>query len=237
MLDVAGLIPGASEGLGLGNKFLDDLRHADVLIHVVDVSGTTNAKGETTTGYDPSNDIDWLRSEIHNWVYHNLHKKWDQVARRHIATRATIVETLQLQLSGYGASHRIILDLVTALGPSYKPLDQWDKDIDLKHVVDTFLNVRFPTIVALNKIDVADADKNITKMARKYDESMLVYVSALAEAFLRKMAKSGFIRYYEGTDRFEMAHEEEPPLEPALKPVDEKMAQRLEKIRGAYFVI
>ena len=59
MLDVAGLVPGASEGKvgasapplrpadgpqGLGNKFLDDLRTADVLLHIVDVSGTTNEK-------------------------------------------------------------------------------------------------------------------------------------------------------------------------------------------------
>lgn len=31
----------------MGNKFLDDLRHADALIHVVDVSGTTDAEGKT----------------------------------------------------------------------------------------------------------------------------------------------------------------------------------------------
>lgn len=48
LLDVAGLVPGAHEGKGLGNKFLDDLRHADALIHVVDVSGTTDAEGKTT---------------------------------------------------------------------------------------------------------------------------------------------------------------------------------------------
>lgn len=63
MLDVAGLVPGAHEGKGLGNKFLDDLRHADALIHVVDVSGTTDAEGKVTRGYDPSFDITWLRSE------------------------------------------------------------------------------------------------------------------------------------------------------------------------------
>lgn len=45
LLDVAGLVPGAHEGKGLGNKFLDDLRHADAFIHVVDVSGTTDAEG------------------------------------------------------------------------------------------------------------------------------------------------------------------------------------------------
>lgn len=46
LLDVAGLVPGAHLGKGLGNQFLDDLRHADALIHVVDVSGTTDAEGE-----------------------------------------------------------------------------------------------------------------------------------------------------------------------------------------------
>src|SRR3989344_4815991 len=36
ILDVAGLVPGASEGKGLGNKFLDDLTGADMFIQVVD---------------------------------------------------------------------------------------------------------------------------------------------------------------------------------------------------------
>ncbi|KAL8441978.1 hypothetical protein Emag_006755 [Eimeria magna] len=44
LLDVAGLIPGANEGRGLGCKFLDDLRLAHVLLHIIDISGTTNEK-------------------------------------------------------------------------------------------------------------------------------------------------------------------------------------------------
>ncbi len=76
LLDVAGLVPGAHEGKGLGNKFLDDLRHADALIHVVDVSGTTDAEGKVTRGYDPSVDIVWLRSEIVQWVLGNLMVKY-----------------------------------------------------------------------------------------------------------------------------------------------------------------
>ena len=76
LLDVAGLVPGAHEGKGLGNKFLDDLRHADALIHVVDVSGTTDAEGKSTRGYDPSKDIVWLRSEIEQWILGNLMEKW-----------------------------------------------------------------------------------------------------------------------------------------------------------------
>lgn len=86
MLDVAGLVPGASEGAGLGNQFLDDLRTANALIHVVDVSGTTDAGGKETVGYDPIHDIQWLRSEIHSWIFNNLHNKWTSTIRRHVAT-------------------------------------------------------------------------------------------------------------------------------------------------------
>ena len=52
LLDVAGLVPGAHEGKGLGNKFLDDLRHADALIHVIDVSGMTDAEGGIDSGQE-----------------------------------------------------------------------------------------------------------------------------------------------------------------------------------------
>ena len=76
LLDVAGLVPGAHMGKGLGNRFLDDLRHADALVHVVDVSGTTDAEGKATRGYDPSQDIVWLRSEIVRWIQGNLMEKW-----------------------------------------------------------------------------------------------------------------------------------------------------------------
>ncbi|RLF47649.1 MAG: redox-regulated ATPase YchF, partial [Thermoplasmata archaeon] len=45
VIDVAGLVPKAHEGRGLGNKFLDDLRQASALIHIVDASGSTDAEG------------------------------------------------------------------------------------------------------------------------------------------------------------------------------------------------
>lgn len=48
--DVAGLVPGACEGRGKGNKFLNDLLDADVLVHVIDLSGQTDADGKPTTG-------------------------------------------------------------------------------------------------------------------------------------------------------------------------------------------
>ncbi|MBU5558026.1 MAG: 50S ribosome-binding GTPase, partial [Candidatus Aenigmarchaeota archaeon] len=67
ILDVAGLVPGAHTGKGLGNQFLNDLVPADCLIHVVDASGTTDAEGKPTEGYDPCEDILFLENEIDLW--------------------------------------------------------------------------------------------------------------------------------------------------------------------------
>ena len=46
LLDVAGLVPGASEGAGMGNQFLDVLNQANALIHVIDVSGSMGAQNK-----------------------------------------------------------------------------------------------------------------------------------------------------------------------------------------------
>ncbi|KAI9289290.1 P-loop containing nucleoside triphosphate hydrolase protein [Umbelopsis sp. AD052] len=226
MLDVAGLVPGASEGQGLGNQFLDDLRHANALIHVVDVSGTTDASGKVTQGYDPINDIDWLRSEIHSWVLNNLLKKWPNIVRRHTATKSTAIETLQAQFSGYGSTIAVVAKFMDKLGIK-DHLETWD-DAMIGKVVDGFLDERFPTVVALNKIDMADADKNITKIMRKYDPNTLVLTSALAEAFLRDMHKKRYLNYQEGTD---IVDTKDDLPDSDLKPVDDKLRTRIEKVQ------
>ena len=66
LMDVAGLVPGASEGKGLGNKFLDDLRQADAFIHIVDGSGKTDSEGKPVENHDPVKDIEFLDKELDN---------------------------------------------------------------------------------------------------------------------------------------------------------------------------
>ncbi|MEM2090019.1 MAG: GTPase, partial [Candidatus Pacearchaeota archaeon] len=82
LLDVAGLVPGAHQGKGLGNQFLDDLRQADVLIHVVDASGLTNEEGKPTEGYDPCRDIRFLEEEIDMWFYTIITRNWKTLTRK-----------------------------------------------------------------------------------------------------------------------------------------------------------
>lgn len=232
LLDVAGLVPGAHEGKGLGNKFLDDLRHADALVHVVDVSGTTDAEGKATRGYDPSQDIVWLRSEIVQWIRGNLMQKWGSIKRRHIAVKATAVETLQGQFSGYGSTASVVARTLDKLALK-EPLEHWsDETID--RVVNAFTDEKFPTIIALNKIDHADADKNISKIAKMQDPSSIVLCSAISEVFLRKLAKQGFVRYTEGSEFVDTREDliaDGDPSGGGLKELDEKLKSRIENLK------
>jgi ribosome-binding ATPase len=116
LLDVAGLVPGASEGKGLGNKFLNDLRAADVLLHVIDVSGTTDEQGRKTEGYDPSRDVEWLRDEVIEWVFGNMWENWPNIVRRHVASKATAATTLQRCWSGYGLKPTVTQRILNAAG-------------------------------------------------------------------------------------------------------------------------
>lgn len=205
LMDVAGLVPGAAEGAGLGNKFLNDLRAASVLLHIIDVSGTTNEKGEVTVGYDPIDDVEWLESEMHQWVFHNIWDRWDSIARRHGATKATAEATLAAQFSGYGANVAMVAAaLKRARVKEPSGLEQWDEN-KVHHVVKCFIEVRFPTILVLNKAECSgDTDRNIGRICEKYDPEgdRCVVASALTECFLKNLRQKGFIRYPPGSDDF-----------------------------------
>ncbi|CAN9099703.1 GTP-binding protein [Alternaria sp. MG1] len=232
LLDVAGLVPGAHMGKGLGNRFLDDLRHADALVHVVDVSGTTDAEGKATRGYDPSQDIVWLRSEIVRWIQGNLMEKWGSIKRRHVAIKATAVETLQNQFSGYGSTSSVVARCLDRLALK-EPLQDWS-DETIERVVNAFTDEKFPTVIALNKIDHPDADKNIAKIAKTADPKSIVLCSAISEVFLRKLAKQGFIKYTEGSefvDTREDLIEQGDPDGGGLKELDEKLTTRIENLK------
>ena len=232
LLDVAGLVPGAHEGKGLGNKFLDDLRHADALIHVVDVSGATDAEGKETRGYDPSVDIEWLRGEIVRWVQGNLMEKWGSVKRRHVAIKANPVDTLQGQFSGYGSTSSIVARTLDRLGIK-EPLEQWS-DETISKMVNAFVDEKFPTILALNKIDHPDADRNISKIAKMQAPERIVLCSAISEVFLRRLAKQGYIKYKEGSEYLDTREDlidQGDPEGGGLKEMDEKLKSRIENLK------
>lgn len=226
LLDVAGLVPNAHLGRGLGNKFLSDLTEADCLIHIVDVSGTTDAEGKETRGYDPLNDIEWLQNEIFQWILGNLVERWGSVVRRHTSTKSSTLETLRQQLGGYYANKQLIGKALDRI-PNLPPLQEWDSAM-IEQVVKAFMDVKFPTVLALNKMDHADADKNVSKIMLKHPDLKCVLTSSLTEVFLRKLAAQKFIQYELGTE-FVDTLEDLPDSD--LKPMDDKLASRIENIR------
>ena len=199
---------------------------------MVDVSGTTDAEGKATRGYDPSVDIAWLRDEIVRWVLGNLMQKWGGVKRRHTAVKATAVETLQGQFSGYGANSTIIGRTLDRLQLK-QPLQDWD-DPTIEKVVEAFVDEKFPTVLALNKIDHPDADKNVAKISKQQSADRLVLCSAISEVFLRRLVKQGFVRYIPGS---EFVDTREDLLEAGeddgggLKELDEKLRTRIENLK------
>ena len=90
LVDVAGLVPGASEGKGRGNAFLADLSNCDALIQVVDAAASTDIEGNPR---QPPNDvgeaaksvqdeIDFLELELDNWILGLLEDSWARGVRR-----------------------------------------------------------------------------------------------------------------------------------------------------------
>jgi len=103
-IDVAGLVPDAHKGKGLGNKFLDDLRQAHALIHIVDASGSTDAEGNPCEigTHDPLKDIVFLEKEINYWLFGIIKKSWEIIARKCELENKKIEKMLTEQLTGLG---------------------------------------------------------------------------------------------------------------------------------------
>ena len=68
-MDIAGLVKGASQGAGLGNKFLANIRETDAIVHVVRCFDDENimhvvADAGTNVPVDPKGDIETIDLEL-----------------------------------------------------------------------------------------------------------------------------------------------------------------------------
>jgi len=156
--------------------------------------------------------------------YKSNHKHRGSVKRRHTAIKGNAVDTLQGQFSGYGSTKQIIARTLDKLELK-EPLEHWS-DETVEKVVNAFVDEKFPTVIALNKIDHPDSDKNVAKIAKLNDPNTLVLCSAISEVFLRRLAKQGFVKYTEGSefvDTKEDLIENGEPDGGGLKELDEKL--------------
>ncbi|HEU05216.1 MAG TPA: redox-regulated ATPase YchF, partial [Nitrosopumilus sp.] len=104
LIDIAGLVPGAHEGKGLGNQFLDDARQAEVLIHVVDISGSTDIQGQPVQvgSHDPLEDIEFVISEFDQWFAQILEREWQKLSKEIEQKTVQLVDGIAKRFSGLG---------------------------------------------------------------------------------------------------------------------------------------
>ena len=207
VLDVAGLVPGAHEGLGRGNQFLADLCGADVLVHIVDASGRTDSGGNIV---DPDggmvdsakDDVLWIFAELFEWILENVQAKRFSFDRR--------PDRLPQLFSGYQAKRTTVAAAFNLAGVDLAALQDADVDLDLsddviRRLVRAFLAVRFPCAVAANKADVPTSDTCIAKLRRYLDAeggpgrpSLVLPTSAAVEVGLRQLEAAGTLSIGQG---------------------------------------
>lgn len=217
LMDVAGLVPGASEGKGLGNQFLDDLRQADVFIHIVDISGTTDIEGKPTEGHDPMEDIKFLEDELNNWYYNIFMKVWQSFSRKVDMEGQKLSEAVAKQFSGLKVDEDQVKESLRALNLSEKA-STW-KDEDLMKFVAKLRSITKPMIIAANKIDIGSGKENYEKLKESSDFD-IIPCSADSELALRQAAKAEMIEYIPGERDFKV-----------LKELNDKQLEALNKIK------
>lgn len=224
LLDVAGLVPGAHEGRGLGNKFLDDLRQARVFIHVIDASGSTDEEGRPCEAgsHDPMEDVDFLQHEITMWLFGILHKNWNRLVRKALSEKLDIAKVIAEQLSGAGIMAEDVLEAKRAITKEYK---DWE-DEDMILLLDNLLKIAKPMMIVANKADLPHAEENIQRLKEKYDN--VVPASAEAELALSRAAEAGLIKYTSGEDEFEILQADKlsPQQLKALEYIRENVLQK-----------
>ncbi len=222
LMDVAGLVPGAHEGKGLGNQFLNDLNRADVLIHIVDASGTIDEKGEATAGYDPANDVRFLEEELDMWYLGILKKGWEKFARQVQANRTSIEEALAKQLSAFRVTEGLVADAVAKFHLNREKPAEWTGQ-QMKGLAVELRRATKPIIIACNKMDLPGSFGNYERLKREFPHYTFIPCSGDSEIALKEAAKKGLIDYLPGSADFRV-----------LKPeaLNEKQGLALEYIRG-----
>jgi ribosome-binding ATPase len=202
LMDVAGLVEGASEGKGLGNQFLDDLRKADVFMHIVDISGTTDAEGKEGQG-DPVADVKMLENELDKWYRGILAKVWHKLSRTIQTSKQDFAATIAKQFSGLKVDEDDVKDvtLKLKLDPE-KPAD-WSEE-DLAKFATTLRHMTKPMIIAANKVDKPNSKENFERLKKEYPDLMVIPCSADSELALREAAQHELIEYIPGEKTFKI---------------------------------
>ena len=220
-IDVAGLVAGAHEGRGRGNQFLDDLRQASVLVHVIDVSGETAGEGNLVGvgAHDPRDDVAFLEDEVAYWIKDILARGWDKVSKQIMLTHARTEVAIQARLAGLGVTVPDMYKVLAGLDLD-ENVTKWTQD-QLMALAREVRKVSKPILIAANKADKAPPE--LLESLMELRGEMVIPTSAEYELALRKADKAGLIVYEPGDEDFDI---------PDPSKLSEAQIKGLEHIRG-----
>ena len=223
LVDCAGLVPGAWQGRGLGNQFLDEIRQADALIHIVDASGSTDSEGKPCDpgAHDPTEDVRFLERELDMWLLQIVKKEWTRAVRGVEGAKEDLTVILDEKLSGLGIRRNHILSAKTKTGLNFEKPSAWTEE-QLLSLITELRKSSKPLLIAANKMDVSPAEKNLEKLRAM--GHMAVPCCAEAELALRRAAEKGMISYIPGDSNFKTDTAElSPEQSNALTHIKEKV--------------
>tara|TARA_B100001778_G_scaffold186178_1_gene153359 strand:- start:3 stop:1277 length:1275 start_codon:yes stop_codon:yes gene_type:complete len=231
LVDVAGLVPGASEGRGRGNAFLSDLANCDALIQVVDAAGLTDIEGNPIAAVDDveaslKEETAFLTAELDSWIHSILDDGWSRGSRRVQAEGEKGLTTfLHERFTGLGANLSHVLQALDGFRNQWGDIDNpWMWPEERVHSLAFYLRQQlFPIHIAANKADSAKG----TPWDAIQANGMIQPTMADMELALRRADSSGMISYSPGSDTFEIVDESKlnPAQINALSSMKEKLAQ------------
>ncbi len=222
LLDVAGLVPGAHEGKGLGNQFLDELTNADVVVNVVDASGATNAEGEPVEpgSHDPLDDVDFIEAEMDLWLAGIVDRNWESVERKSRSPDFDLEASVTDLLTGFGATEADVAAVLRGLEYPDDPKGWTDQDRE--GLARAIRRRTKPIVVVANKVDVA-GDGAVDRI-REGTDKPVVAATADGELALRRAAEAGLVDYDPGDETFEIRDEVSDEQRKGLDAIRDVMA-------------
>jgi ribosome-binding ATPase len=224
LVDCAGLVPGAWQGRGLGNQFLDEVRQADALIHIVDAAGATDSEGKTCDPgtHNPVEDVKFLEHELDMWLLQIVKKDWDRTTRLVEGAKEDLSQILEAKLSGLGIRRDHIAKARTKTGLNFERPNSWSED-QLLMLVSELRKYSKPLLIAANKMDLQPAERNIEALQAL--GHMVVPCCTEAELALRRASEKKIIAYLPGDSNFKIneGHQLSPEQVTALTRIREKV--------------
>ena len=200
LIDVAGLVPGAHEGKGLGNQFLTDAMQADALVHVVDISGSTDIQGQPVNigTHDPMEDIKFVEEEFDLWFKQILDREWPKLIKEIEQKRTKVSDGLAHRFTGIGINESYIDQVLNRMSLKSKNLKEWS-ELDIMNFLKSLRKISKPMLVASNKADLCEDLDIIKKISENFTT---IACSAETELLLKKATKAGLIDYVSGNISF-----------------------------------